>query len=533
MHVTVYSFIKKDKSTLQPIDNNTEHVTDMECVLKDNGCGIINPVLEINYGLERAPVNYNYAWIEDFKRYYYVLDWVFIDGLWYGFLEEDYLATWKTKVLNSSAYILRSAQKYNGYVSDMLYPASTEVSVLSNQIDYPFRNGSPTLPLKDGEFVLGIQGAVPEAVGSVGFENGSMFGSTIYYVMSFATMRYFITTLMTTTDWANIDWDTAGLYITDDILKTLFNPLQYITSCTWIPGGVAADRKKATTTIKFGWWSMELAGLYVMETLIPDTLIRQIDVPKHPQSDARGQYLNMAPFADYQLHVPPYGIVPISADDLQGESAITVEWVLDYMTGSGRIMVGNSKRFIMVFNTMIGVSIPLAQISSNPWEALEGVSGFVSQTANRVSGALGSVANIALSAVGASTGGAASNAGAYSSGAGSIANLAPLPIDMVNDAIAGIGDVAGSLSPTVTTLQGSPAGTLIGVAVEDFVRLSGKFLTVVDEDNERMGRPYCKVGRIGDFRGFIKTQGAAVNIEGNRMEQSNLNTLLDSGVFIE
>lgn len=527
MHVIVYSFEKKAKSTLIPKNLSPDKYTEMDCVLKDDGCGICAPVLEINYGLIKAPVNYNYAWIEDFKRYYFCKDWVFVEGMWYGILEEDYLATWAEDIKNSEAYILRAASAWNRYVADNMYPILANTVVVSNEIDYPFRIGSGGLPVSSGDFVLGINGYVYAEGG-----NSPMWGSTVYYVMSWQSLRNFMKLLLETTDWLKIDWKTADVFITNDILKTLFNPIQYIASCVWIPNGVSADRTSDTTTIKFGWWEITQA-CRMLNTQIPDTRIETIPIPKHPQSSDRGEYLNTSPYSTYQLHVPPYGIVDIPADELLGESELTVEWNVDYMTGQGRVMVATSKRFINIFNVMMGVPIPVAQINSNPWEALEGVSGFVTKQVNRVDSAINGAVSSMIG--GLKGGGGALGAGDVNTPTSGLSafSLISAPVNLINDTIGAIGDIAPSLTPTVQTLQGAPNGTLIGFAIESFVRLSGKFAKIAQEDRERLGRPLCVKMRVGDLKGFVKTLGANVVFEGNAVEHASVNALLDSGVFIE
>lgn len=527
MHVIVYSFEKKAKSTLIPKNLSPDKYTDMECVLKDDGCGICAPVLEINYGLVKAPVNYNYAWIEDFKRYYFCKDWVFAEGLWYGVLEEDYLATWAEDIKNSNAYILRAASAWNRYVADNMYPVLAETVVLSNEIDYPFRIGNPEHPKSGGDFVIGINGFMFE-----GSDSSPMWGSTVYYVMNWYNMQEFMRRLLNTTDWLEIDWTKAEVFITEDLLKTLFNPIQYIASCVWVPTGVSGDRTTDVSSIKFGWWEMDL-GARILATQIPETYIESIPIPKHPQSAERGEYLNTAPYSTYQLHVPPYGLIDIPADELLGETELTIEWNMDYMTGQGRIMVATSKRFINLFNVMMGVPIPVAQINSNPWEALEGVSGFVTKQVNRIDSAING-------AVGSVLGGLKGGGGSIGSGdvttptSGlSAFSFISTPVNLINETIGAIGDIAQSITPTVQTLQGAPNGTLIGFAIESFVRLSGKFAKIGQEDNERLGRPLCVKMRIGDLKGFVKTLGANVIFEGNAVEHASVNALLDSGVFIE
>ena len=66
MNVIFYSHLKRSNSTKLPSGG-----TEIACVLKDD-CSVISPVLEIKTA---TLPDYNYAYIPDFGRYYYVNDW--------------------------------------------------------------------------------------------------------------------------------------------------------------------------------------------------------------------------------------------------------------------------------------------------------------------------------------------------------------------------------------------------------------------------------------------------------------------------
>ena len=54
-----------------------------DCLVR-NGTGIINPKIELDYGLTTNPSQYNYCYIADFGRYYFIREWTFDAGLWIG-----------------------------------------------------------------------------------------------------------------------------------------------------------------------------------------------------------------------------------------------------------------------------------------------------------------------------------------------------------------------------------------------------------------------------------------------------------------
>ena len=73
MQVLFYNHAKRSNSTKLPTGG-----TEIACVLKDE-CSVTSPVLELK--TDGYPT-YNYAYISDFDRYYYVSDWKFNRGVW-------------------------------------------------------------------------------------------------------------------------------------------------------------------------------------------------------------------------------------------------------------------------------------------------------------------------------------------------------------------------------------------------------------------------------------------------------------------
>ena len=86
--VTLYQLEKRENSTKRPASNTTKK--EMDCILR-RGSSAIMPVLEFDFGPTSTgnPLKYNYAYISEFGRYYFIRDWSWIDGLWIAALECD------------------------------------------------------------------------------------------------------------------------------------------------------------------------------------------------------------------------------------------------------------------------------------------------------------------------------------------------------------------------------------------------------------------------------------------------------------
>ena len=111
MNVQFYSFSKRRNSTKQPAGSGTV----IDCKLKE-GTSVKNPKLQIS----GRTFGYNYAYIPDFGRYYFVNDIISesYDITTYV-LEEDSLASNKSAIGSTIAMVEYSS---TGYDEDMIDP---------------------------------------------------------------------------------------------------------------------------------------------------------------------------------------------------------------------------------------------------------------------------------------------------------------------------------------------------------------------------------------------------------------------------
>ena len=100
---------KKHNSTYIPPNG-----TAFSCMLKE-GSSVVNPTLIF----ERANVQhyFNYVYIPDFARRYFVDDIVYDGARIYYYCSCDVLATYKSTIGNASMYVLRSAYVNNEYIT--------------------------------------------------------------------------------------------------------------------------------------------------------------------------------------------------------------------------------------------------------------------------------------------------------------------------------------------------------------------------------------------------------------------------------
>lgn len=478
MAVTVqfYIFAKRENSTKQP--SGIAAFT-ANCELK-NPTSVINPEIILN--ISTNPTAMNYAYIEAFDRYYFVEDWTWVNGLWSARLTEDVLASYKSSIGNSSQYITRAADAFNGNLIDTIYPAKSGYTVSTASASV----GTFATSVESGWYVVGI---VNEA--------SSTIGGCSYYVLSPQNMRDFTRGCYGSINWAGIDESE----ISKELQKALINPLQYVVNAFWLP-----FKPNVSTGTLFqypvGYWgiSCESYGAAMSSSNIVNFPQKSITIPKHPQYNATTgarKYLNNAPYSEYHLTNFMFGQLPLDAQTLYNNTAIVVNLACDCTTGETVLtLTGNNDNALIGFYTgKMGTPVELGGMRNSP----------LSLVAT-------SMANIGRTAI----------------------NSLPLNLgDKFStslSALAGVGDAVAS-SYTSAMTAGSVGGNRI--TMDGTFRLEAKFLTVADEDNTEKGRPYNQISTIKNHSGFIKCSDGHIEIAGTQMEKETIMNYLENGFFYE
>ncbi len=454
---TFYTFSKRINSTKQP-NGGSEYSIELKA-----GSSAINPTIKLDVGQSGNPTGYNYCYISEFNRYYWVRDWKWDNRLWVADLISDPMASFKSQIGSYTAYVARAASAYNLRVVDRYYPAIAQNTHEANTITSPF-----TKDLSSGCYVVGIQGK-----GSGG--NG---GAVTYYRATAAGMK------------ALVNYMLSGGYeveeISEELLKCIFNPLQYIVSCMWFPFNAPASG--GTPTV--GWWEASVSGVSMLSALEWGTNL-SFTVPKHPKASTRGQYLNLPPFSRYRLEAGPWGIIPLDGFNLLDTTTLTCDYKVDLITGSGRLNVKYRDKLIYesVHTTQIGVPIQLGQNMFNQ-------------------GALSDM---------------------ISHGGNAVVNAATLnPVGMLSNGLAAIGDAAQLSQPVSSTLGSN--GTL---SFNNVFGIMADFLDIADEDLASRGRPLCAPRQISGLSGYILCEDADPQISCTAQELETIVGYMNSGFYYE
>lgn len=472
--VQFYQVTKRENSTFRP----TEGVFTIPCVLKRD-CSVVRPVLEV-YSTTNMQA-YNFCWIEQFNRWYFVEDWVIGNGnQWTAVLKCDILATCKDRIGASELYVLRSASAFDGYIVDTLYPTKTNPTV--KNVNVSLYDWMPYYSFMT--FVLGVVNG-----------NAKESGAVTYYAMDadvLSKVREFM--LSGVKDWGTIK-DFSG-----DIAKAFIDPFQYVVSCTAFPIPVTevANMTGVDDTIKFGFWDSGITAKRLTRLYFPLGK-KGFSVSKHPDVAKVGAWLNSAPFTSHTFYSEPWGTIHLDANMMANTTMIWTNLVLDLVTGDCTLMINTGQGdspykpdgLLATATAKIGIE---QQLSSSQTKAF---------TAGTIRGGLMETGKAIV---------------------GDIANL-----------FAGgeIGDALQSAGSSVS-VQGKNGGYESAFLMANSgATLQSVFYHLVPQDVEESGRPYCKKVKISTLSGFVQVANGDLGINNTQAEQKELRQYLESGFYYE
>lgn len=463
--VNLFTFSKRDNSTKRPTGTGTEFT----CVLK-SGSGIMRPVLSFDIGLSSDPSSYNYAYISAFDRYYFIEEWYFDRALWTATLKVDVLATYKSNIGSASLYVLRAAGDSNGDIIDTLYPAKTGCSFSSITKTNPWQSAHC--------FVVGV------------VSKEATMGSLKYYVLGSGQLTTMCQGLM---DPDNIITAAHGFDLTElstALQLSLVDPIQYVKTCIMLPVAYTdmADYGSTEQVYVYNFKPANIQGVVIQ----PNTRISKtysFSIPKHPDTNSRGNYVNSSPFTSLTLTIPPWGTIDIDTSVTANASALNVNVDLDPITGKAILVVKANNIVLNRLECQVGVPISLSSVTRDyigaATSALGAVGGMISGFAGNVSGFIG--------------------------------------------AASGVGNAVESIMPRAQTI--GTTGSFVSNR-GDF-RLDAQFFRPVNDDNTHNGRPLCQVKTISSLSGYMLIQDGDVATSGTSAEDASIRNYLESGFYYE
>lgn len=465
--INLYQFSKLPNSTAVPSSTTTGN--SYTGVLKED-TGLISPVISFEFPAEFCPVNFNYAYVQSFSRYYFIRDWRNDGRMWTAYMHIDVLGSWGASIKSSIQYVTRSATSWDENITDSQYPILNGTTILGAEIhDWtPFAGD-----FQSGSYVIGVINS-----------DASTIGAISYYVFTNAQFRSFCQTLLADPSWLGISDDE----LSQGIQKALVNPFQYIVSCKWFP--FQAPTGSAVSTIPVGWWDFP-ASCNTLSTVPTYVENFNFTLPDHPQL-ARGAYLNYAPYAKYKLFFPPFGVFDLPANILGAQRTVPINFLVDCISGNAKAHVFDTVSgigaFIDEYSCQFGIDIPLANMAY-------------------------SIGNTAI-ALGQS----------ISSG-----NWKQALDSLLTGATTGLTNAVGSGDENSERINYN--GSLVDYFGR-IPSLRCWYSSIADEAIYTFGRPLCKNVSMGTLTSFVQVRNPVLTIPALREEFDELYRLMEAGFYL-
>jgi hypothetical protein len=461
-----------------------------EVVLKEN-TSMENPEFVLNFN-NNNPTIYNYCYCQAFSRYYFIRDWVFTGRMWTAICECDVMGSFRTPILNSRLYVLRSASDYDPKIIDTMYVAKTEPK-FANGTDADLGFVPPDNPAA-GSFIVGTITRDTNIVSTTG---------VTYYCLKpdiINQMRNRLYPDLTT----YLDNNTELPDIPGLILQ---NPSQYICSLMWYPfepSVTVYGTPDSPAELVLGYYRLlnNVVNLKICNSL---NYQRSARISFYHPDTSRGEWQKITPFCEYYINVPYFGLFTIPSE-IAAYHDIEVDINVSIVTGAATLKLrqfatssdpsGTIKPFL-VTHGQIGQPFQLTGIAEN-W------GGMIQGNLDMLSG----LANVAT--------------GSSYSGSGPVGGLLQFASGAVKSACAVFEKTAMSM--------GTAGGTS---ETSWYITSYTKFYDPVEDDNVNFGKPLCKRQLLSDLSGFCQVaDGKDVDCFATPAEKAKIAQYLEGGFYI-
>lgn len=468
MSIEIRLYVEKKKVNSTKLPTGVGGQLILNCNIKAPS-SVIHPTIEI--ATTANILKYNYAYIPQFSRYYWINDMTFDRGLWVLDLSVDVLATYQTDIGSTSMYILRSSAQHDGGIMDNLYAIKQKCSIVT------IPGGFGLTPnFEDGTYVLGLQS----------YESTDTTGC-IYFILTPTQLVNIVNNFYNNTgsSW----WGNAA----KGVINSLNRMTDFIVNLRWYPGNVTFSQTSATYPVKLGTFNTNVNAPKLKTDTAGVVPTITYDVPQHPQV-ARGTYLNYYPYSKYVLRDPLVGEITLDPNMMANldDHKLYVSLIVDPTTGIGSYEVYTTPTELLtslpLFRTNVKIGL---DININGAEV----------------DVIGAAGNIVRSVA--------------SFGMGDYVGFA-----------AGVGSAAMDLLGYSVGQSGS-AGGIIPYLINTGTQLSCYFMEQTDQDNANHGRPLCQMKTPASLGGYMEADNPHVQIIGTSQEADMVNSYLASGIYYE
>lgn len=485
MHITCYSnFNKRINSTKQPYDGEDKSVR-----LKEP-TSIVSPV----FILEDYDLSWNYMKWND--KYYFVDDVVIVhNNIAEYHCSCDVLATYKSYILNTTAYILYDSV-INTELPDNRLPMKTTKNVQVSTVACPFTvdSGCYILSITGSNDSTGVykvtESQLSKLIDDIADVNDNLF--------DFPTSPP-APTYNSGNDWAAIaenigiacDTLVSNFKFLRDCLKYTVSQFfgsgnipENIRECRYIPFNVGTTT--GNTPVYLGTFKTKQS----LPKLNTETVHRTVNVSIPWQSI---DYRRRSPYTEIYLYLPYIGMTKLSSENLIGQSSVTVAYTLSMRSGSIIVTVSSGGEILGQYGGNVGASVPIG------------------------------MSNVSLPKVAGSAIATMGTAIATSSSGGS---LAPVGMAVLN--------FHESITPNFSTIGGLDGIAGIG-ANQNITCYTVYHDTIVPPNTELMtvGSPSMCPKLIGTLTGFCQCLEGHVEAPADAKELVEIDSYINSGFYIE
>lgn len=476
--------------------------------------------------------NYNYIYLEGFYRYYFIEDIVSIaNNLWELHCHVDVLMTWKLEIKQNKAIVLRSSNKGNPYLEDRINSALPQYTVkkYSNfnlfnltTTSYVGHNSPMNVLLFVRNDAISVQSSQVTDRGP-----GLQRPATGCSVPFFGGMIYIVDAIMLNTIIANYGSDANKM---SSIIKAVAFPFNVYELIKYFASGQIQETKGIKLV------DMETAEHVTMfddDTIyyIPyfSNLMASITLEDYISDiEFNNNYLDYQPYTHYYIHLPMFGDVELSADDLN-RSYLGLDVVFDIWNGTMTYSLFVRENYSSAYGNEKNILTQQAIIGSQLVIAFDNADLAIKQYNETVGGnwinviaGLGTVlAALAIPGIG----GAVAAGMAVGGASTAISSAASGTVRMLNTRSSEAGS-SGQNSGTYNTY--------IDCGIY-FYKKSYEPLYQYDDNDyvDVIGRPANTVVQIGDCSGYLEVGTCHLDgINALSKELDEITTLLQSGILI-
>lgn len=451
--VTFYDFSKKVNSTAVPSGQGTA----VDCYIKEN-TSAFNPTFVLN---SNSWPSYNYAYWSPY--YYFVADIVCTaNNLFEITCSIDVMASWRTDILATNTFVNRSASSYNVMIKDPEV-GNTQEEVRVAQEDSYYTDFDSV-----GCYLLRVAGADASSPAGVGT-----------FVLNKAELADALNFMV-----SNDVWDAAW----DGVVKSVFNPFQYVLSLKWIAVSYTTmtNLNSGTSKIRFGW-SWESPHYYHVLSSTHYNFYVSLNKPTHYYSDFRKYDPS---FSRYRLLLPGCGEFDIPSIDCDSFDGVVcnVDFLTCKATYYGNEVITDNQ--IFKFDGILGAEVQMSQVSH---DIMQGIS----------SGVGGAIAGLTIA----------------------------------NPYAAGAGLALGAMGAMHAIIQGNPSSNGTNGAVGDLMANQAIRFTEINYGSTgfpiNYGRMYNQNATLSSLSGFTKCPEASIDCNAPDELKNKINGFMQSGFYIE